>query len=202
MKIIRNGVITVGSLLALAMLFPSSRGVLAEGVVNLPRAATSTILGLVKPDGTTITNTAGAIAAASTTVNGTTCTPGSSCTISGLTSNVVNSTYDLSTASGNKDITGFGFNPTSAVISYGIANAFGSGTGFIGGVATQGSTSVDTTAGTTVFRQTAQALFISNLAVNAFQGCTASFITDGIRLACTKTGSPTGTLGISVLGQK
>ena len=43
-------------------------------------AGTSSVLGCVKPDGTTITNTSGAIAAAATTINGTTCTPGGSCT--------------------------------------------------------------------------------------------------------------------------
>lgn len=45
-----------------------------------PQAAAGTF-GLMKPDGTTQTASAGVISTASTTVNGTTCTPGGSCTI-------------------------------------------------------------------------------------------------------------------------
>lgn len=115
---------------------------------------------------------------------------------------LINTTYNLATASGTQDVTGFGFNPTEVSLLYGVNSAFGNGTGFANSVGpTEGTVSTDTTAGTTTFRQSGCSIFYSNAAVNAYVQGNVTFITDGIRITWTKTGSPTGTLGISVAGR-
>lgn len=53
----------------------------------IPQASASTF-GAMKPDGSTETASAGVISTASTTVNGVTCTPGSSCTVTAASSGV------------------------------------------------------------------------------------------------------------------
>lgn len=118
-----------------------------------------------------------------------------------MRSKVVNTTYDVSTASGTQNITGFGFNPTAVSINYGMNAAGGSGVGFAAGGA-QGTTCVNSDNQSVSLRQTGAAIFYSNAAASAFQLGVVSFIADGIQITWTKTGAPTGTLGISVLGMQ
>lgn len=118
-----------------------------------------------------------------------------------LKSKVINTTYDLSTASGTQDITGFGFNPTAADLSFGVSATSSIGTGFVASDGSQGSTIYPSDA-YTVIRQLAGAIMHSNAAVGVYQLGIVSFITDGIRITWTKLGSPTGTLGITVKGMR
>ena len=117
-----------------------------------------------------------------------------------VTSKVVNQTYNLATASGTFDVTGFGFNPAAIVVTYGVNGVSGIGTGLFSG-ATQSSFSTGSTTGIVNFFA-AQAVFYTDNAIANYQQCTASFITDGVRFTCTKGGSPTGTLQLSILGFK
>lgn len=116
-------------------------------------------------------------------------------------SNVVNSTYNLTTASGTQDITGFGFNPTEVQIAYGVSGSSGLGIGHAAG-STQATKSASTDSATSMNSSTTGAIFYSNAAQNAYQFGVVSFITDGIRITWTKVGAPTGTLLLQVLGRR
>lgn len=118
-----------------------------------------------------------------------------------VSSKVVNTTYDLTTASGTQDVTGFGFNPTSVAINFCVNAGGGGGVGYATAAA-QGCSALSSDNGLVWVRQSGNAIIYTNAAVSAFQTGTVTFITDGIRITWGKTGSPTGTLGISVLGQK
>jgi hypothetical protein len=118
-----------------------------------------------------------------------------------LLSKVVNATFDLSTATGTTNVTGFGFNPTSLSITYAINGGLAGGTGFLAG-SVMGTTAKTTNAGTTTVASSGLILYWTNDAGTTSQQCTASFITDGYALACTKTGSPTGSLLIVGLGAR
>jgi hypothetical protein len=118
-----------------------------------------------------------------------------------LLSKVVNATFDLSTATGTTNVTGFGFNPTSLSITYAINGGLAGGTDFLAG-SVMGTTAKTTNAGTTTVASSGLILYWTNDAGTTSQQCTASFITDGYALACTKTGSPTGSLLIVGLGAR
>lgn len=123
-------------------------------------------------------------------VNGT----GITCGTSGVVSKVINSSRDLTTASGNQDITGFGFNPTSC-----------QGFGSVGAVATASYTVFHSVSdatptvgqlygGASAYQYSTAQFFIVQDATGAnYQAAALSYITDGVRLAWTKTASPTGT---------
>jgi hypothetical protein len=118
-------------------------------------------------------------------------------------SKMIASTYDLSTASGNKDITGFGFDPKIVFMFWGQSVSVNWGIGFMqvnqnvgyGIRNTGGSTTglVDQEGSLLAHKQTGN--------THAQNGILSS-ITDGIRIAFTKVGSPTGSLHIKVLGFK
>lgn len=172
-----------------------------QEINNPPVAATSTVLGTVKPDGTTITNTAGAIAAASTTVNGTTCTPGSSCSPSAAVSSaVVNTTRDLTTASGTQTVSGFGFTPSSCE-GFGAVDSSALGTY----TTWQGHTDSTLTqavlwSNATSVRYSVNAFFIAadTTATNFQSALITGYNSGSITLTWTKTGTPTGTFAFSV----
>lgn len=117
-------------------------------------------------------------------------------------SETINTTYDLTTASGTQDITGFGFNPKSVAISFSINAGTCGGVGYASSSGNQGCSVTTTDSGTTWIHQTSLAIQVSNAAATAYQLGTVSFITDGIRITWAKTGSPSGTLGMTVLGHR
>jgi hypothetical protein len=117
-------------------------------------------------------------------------------------SKVVSATYDLSTASGNQDITGFGFNPTSVHIAFGKHAGIGHGVGFASASGpSQGSSSLDTAGGSICFVNTTNAVVLFHSDGTTGKLGAVSFIADGIRIAWTKFGSPTGTLTMVIFGR-
>lgn len=113
----------------------------------------------------------------------------------------LNRTYNLATASGTQDITGFGFNPKSVQFNYCINGGTLGGVGHAGSDGTQGCSSTTTDSGIVWFRQNSMAIFASNAAGTAYQTGTVSFITDGIRITWAKTGAAAGALAFTVQGQ-
>ena len=117
-------------------------------------------------------------------------------------SKVVASTYDLSTASGNKDITGFGFNPKVIIAFWGESQSVNWGWGFMQLTQGTGYGIRNIGASTTgVVDQEGNLLaHKTNSSGGVGQVGTMTSITDGVRIAFTKTGSPTGTLYIKLIG--
>jgi hypothetical protein len=111
----------------------------------------------------------------------------------------LNFTYDLSTASSTVSYTGFGFNPTAVMLHYCINGAAGGGNGYMSG-GLQGSSGMSTDNALVWWRQVNQVALIGNAALSAYQQGVGSFISDGIQIVWTKAGSPTGTLGITIIG--
>ena len=111
----------------------------------------------------------------------------------------ISSTYDISTASGTQDVTGFGFNPR-----YVIGNGQLEGTDcWYGGWTEVGVMDRCSSQRGSDGNYFARGQFPSAL-VDGSNHCLAvvSSITDGIRLTWTKTASPTGTLQLYFLGFK
>ena len=111
----------------------------------------------------------------------------------------VSSTYDVSTASGTQDVTGFGFNPRFVI---GFGSIEGTDTTFMGW------TEVGTLDRCTAERgdngnSYAQGQFPA-AQIDGSNKCNSvvSSITDGVRFTWTKIGSPTGTLQLYLLGFK
>lgn len=111
---------------------------------------------------------------------------------------VTNTTYDVATASGTVDLTGFGFNPRGVEIimgvagggafhSHGFADASVQGCNYVNGAGT-----ILVTTGITVVAQTTAGVTQATGVI--------SFITDGIRFTWTKVGSPTGTITMIIKG--
>jgi hypothetical protein len=116
----------------------------------------------------------------------------------GLTSDMVTTTYDVSTASGTQDITGFGFNPTCCTITGVIGANKGMSIGWCDSSATQSVVMDYHLVTADAFDgETGIAVKIRGNSGN-HAAAVVSYITDGIRLTWTKTGSPTGTAKIYV----
>ncbi len=119
----------------------------------------------------------------------------------GVTTKVINVSYDLSTASGTQDVTGFGFTP-SAIFGMFLINVTDDWCfGFSDFTTNRGMHAISTT--TAVLMGTAA--FVIFQTTNSTTRQTANpiaGITDGVRLTWTKTGSPTGTGHLYLLGFK
>jgi hypothetical protein len=112
---------------------------------------------------------------------------------------LVTANYDISTASGTQDITGFGFNPTFVIGFGAIQNVL---------IDTMGIAEIGVTTACVSSRGTAGQYFTNSstlflrfmvAAANAADGAVSS-ISDGVRMTWTKGGSPTGTAAIYILG--
>jgi hypothetical protein len=111
---------------------------------------------------------------------------------------LVTANYDISTASGTQDITGFGFDPTFVIAFVAVSNTFSS---------CMGMTEVGTSnysvgsRGSSVDHFPNGAIFIHVL-ISAGNNCSgvATTITDGIRLTWTKNGTITGTANMYFMG--
>jgi hypothetical protein len=114
-------------------------------------------------------------------------------------SETIHFSYQLSTASGTTDVTGFGFNPKSVAITYGIDGGTLHGAGFASVSGTQSNTSTHTDSAVLIARS-ANFVLARDAANTASQTGNATFIADGIKITWTKVGSPTGTLGITIQG--
>lgn len=112
---------------------------------------------------------------------------------------VTSSTYDLSTASGTQDITSFGFDPASVVIM-GIVN--GSLNVSIGMSDGTNHKCIYYHTGNTQWQvdTSSDIAFATNDSPITSQIGVTTMITDGIRITWSKSGSPTGTLTILILG--
>ncbi|MFH0893965.1 MAG: hypothetical protein V2A54_05975 [Bacteroidota bacterium] len=105
-----------------------------------------------------------------------------------------NHTYDLATASGNQTLTGAGFTPAAAIVIFGLGG-HSSGIGIKSTV--QAGLLIEYNAALHGVIGTA---FI-NVSITAGndQYCSLTFNADGGVLAWTKDGTPTGTLGFTIL---
>ncbi len=119
----------------------------------------------------------------------------------GVTTKVIHVSYDLSTASGTQDVTGFGFTP-SAIFGMFLINVTDDWCfGFSDFTTNRGMHSTSTT--TAVLQGTAAFAIFQTTSSSARQTANPiAGITDGVRLTWTKTGSPTGTGHLYLLGFK
>ena len=117
----------------------------------------------------------------------------------GVTTKVISTSYDLSTASGNQDITGFGFNPSALFHISLVNNSDDWSHGFTDFTTNR---TVHTKNTTYAELQGTGSLMRAYISSGNTQDGTVSVITDGIRIAWTKTGSPTGTYIQYLIGFK
>ena len=110
----------------------------------------------------------------------------------------VEATYNMTTASGNQDITGFGFNPTHFIIVAGIDNTITSSIGM--GDFTNEGCNASRDGSTTMNMQLTLVADVETGAGAAQRANGSSSISDGIRLAWGKSGSPSGTMNIVITG--
>jgi hypothetical protein len=117
-------------------------------------------------------------------------------------SKVIATTYDLSTASGNKDITGFGYDPKLVLAFWGQSSSGNWGWGFMQITQNVGYCIRNIGGSTTgqVDQESGLLAHKTNSSGGIGQVGVMSSITDGVRIAFTKTGSPTGTLYIKLIG--
>ena len=117
-------------------------------------------------------------------------------------SKVIATTYDLSTASGNKDITGFGYDPKLIFAFWGESASGNWGWGFMQITQNVGYCIRNIGGSTTgqVDQESGLLAHKTNSSGSIGQVGVMSSITDGVRIAFTKTGSPTGTLYIKLIG--
>ena len=117
-------------------------------------------------------------------------------------SKVIATTYDLSTASGNKDITGFGYDPKLVLAFWGQSSSGNWGWGFMQITQNVGYNIRNIGASTTgvVDQEGGLLAHKTNSSGGVGQVGSMSSISDGVRIAFTKTGSPTGTLYIKLIG--
>ena len=112
----------------------------------------------------------------------------------------ISSTYDVSTASGTQDVTGFGFNPRFVI---GFGSIEGTDSTFMGwtevGVIDR-STGEDGATGNSYAYGQFPVGVVTQASAKAIS--VVSSISDGVRFTWTKTGSPTGTLQLYLLGFK
>ncbi len=110
----------------------------------------------------------------------------------------VSSSYNVATASGTQDVTGFGFNPRFVI---GFGSIEGTDSTFMGwtevGVLDR-STAEDGATGNSYAYGSFPVGVVTQSGTKA--AGVVSSISDGIRITWTKTGSPTGTLQLYLLG--
>ena len=126
---------------------------------------------------------------------------GGSVVAGGLSSAVIGATYDLSTASGTQDITGFGFQPTAvhALMFINVTDDWCHS--FTNFTASRGMHAASTT--TAVVYGTAAFAVITTSADSVRQTANpVAAIADGIRITWTKQNSPTGTIQQYFIGYK
>ncbi len=111
-----------------------------------------------------------------------------------LKSKFITTTYDLSTATGTQAVNGFGFQPTACAIITAISAAASYSIGFVDSGASQGALYIPSDALVPTWLSTSVGMVSGNAASSAFQIGTVTFAADGVSIAWTKAGSPTGTL--------
>ena len=122
----------------------------------------------------------------------------------GLSTKVLGVSFNMTTASGTVDVTGAGFDPTALLFAVGtIANThtLGIGVGDSAG-GEKGITHVGFSSAPLFNDGSAQIFQLYTTSGSAYQIMTFTFISDGIRLANTKGGSPTGTATLSFMVAK
>ena len=118
---------------------------------------------------------------------------------SSVTTKVISTSYNLSTASGNQDITGFGFNPSALFHISLVNNSDDWSHGFTDFTTNR---TVHTKNTTYAELQGTGSLMRAYISSGNTQDGTVTVITDGIRIAWTKAGSPTGTYTQYLIGFK
>jgi hypothetical protein len=113
---------------------------------------------------------------------------------------LVIASYDISTASGTQDITGFGFDPAFVIGFGGVSNVT---------ITTLGASELGVNTACLSTRGTAGQSFITSslfmrfmVAASNAQDGAVSAISDGVRITWSKGGSPTGTAAIYIIGFK
>ena len=108
---------------------------------------------------------------------------------------VVAATFDLTTATGTFDVTGFGFKPSAliciAAVSGGTHISIGMNAGGV-------SKRLGFTLGSVLSVATELAFYTDGGGTQTFQA--SAYIADGVTIANTKAAAPTGTLTILLLG--
>ena len=118
----------------------------------------------------------------------------------GLTSEVVETTYDMTTASGTQDITISGFGTIKAAIVHAnVASDPMVSWGLIDGSGDENTMSNFHSVQAENFQSASTHLLTMYDGSSVNQTCTASIITNGIRLTWSKGGSPSGTANIFCL---
>lgn len=119
-----------------------------------------------------------------------------------VTSKLVNSTYDLTTASGTQVVSGFGFTPSACSV-FGAVNgtAINTYTTYSGNVDSAKNQAVVFTLGTTQngFSNTAFIAAFDATAANNQVGVLSAYGAGSVSIAWTKGGTPTGTFAFSLL---
>lgn len=110
---------------------------------------------------------------------------------------VKTATKDLADASADQDITGFGFDPKSGLILAGVNGGTAMAIGMFDATAQASVGDREAVSAGTYTVATGSALRLEP-ASGAHQVGVVSLITNGIRIAWTKTGAPTGTAIIAV----
>jgi hypothetical protein len=117
----------------------------------------------------------------------------------GVTTKQISAGYDLTTASGTQDITGFGFDPVAMFYMCLVSN---SDDWMFGFTDFTNNRTMHTKATTTAVLSATGSMMRAQIGVSDNQDGTVEVITDGIRITWTKNGSPTGTLNQYLIGFK
>ena len=116
-----------------------------------------------------------------------------------VTTKQISAGYDLTTASGTQDITGFGFDPVAMFYMCLVSN---SDDWMFGFTDFTNNRTMHTKATTTAVLSATGSMMRAQIGVSDNQDGTVEVITDGIRITWTKNGSPTGTLNQYLIGFK
>ena len=176
-----------------------SVGGLPDGIVDSGTLATNSVDSAELIDGAVDDSHMAAMAASKLTGNLPAISGASLTNLPGVTTKVISTSYDLSTASGNQDITGFGFNPSALFHISLVNNSDDWSHGFTDFTTNR---TVHTKNTTYAELQGTGSLMRAYISSGNTQDGTVSVISDGIRVAWTKAGSPTGTYTQYLIGFK
>jgi len=110
-----------------------------------------------------------------------------------------NFTYDLSTASGTVDYTGFGFKPSNIIVLAGVTDTATGSIGFDDAAAHFSLSNEGLSAAGLWQSITLHSIVCVKSGSDHVRGYASSMLADGVRITYAKTGSPTGTLAISII---
>ena len=98
---VNSNIGTFGSATIIPSFTVNGKGLITAATTNSIPTATTSVLGLSKADGSTITVSGGLFSAASTTINGVTCTPGGTCSITAAATSLTPGTTTVISGTSN-----------------------------------------------------------------------------------------------------